>query len=87
MAEAAATRRPTRVRFSNPQIEAELADRVRDVVRGMGEEHIPGYTLRQFVEEAFSKHCAQLEQLYNGGKPWPHVDRPLDAGRPGTRET
>ncbi len=76
-------RRPSRIKFSNPQIDAELAGRVRDVVRGMHDEQSPGYTLRQFVEEAFLAHCEAMEKVYHGGERWPHNDAPLEAGRPG----
>jgi hypothetical protein len=49
----------------------------------MHDEQNPGYTLRQFVEEAFLAHCEAMESRYHGGERWPHVDAPLDVGRPG----
>jgi hypothetical protein len=78
--------RKTRRKFSNPELDEDLADRVRDVVRGMRENVNPAYTLRQFVEEAYTAHCRTLEERYHHAKPWPHVAAPLDPGRPGTAE-
>jgi hypothetical protein len=69
-------------KFSNPMIDARIADRVRNTVRGMRTRINPTYTQRQFVEEAFREWCRRLEEQYNGGRPWPHVDEPLDPGRP-----
>jgi len=72
-----------RVKFSNPEVDAALAERVRDTVRGMQHEVNPHYTLRQFLEEAMRGHCQVLEHHYHQGQPWPHVDAPLERGRPG----
>lgn len=70
-----------RKRFST-QVDPAVQDRARATVRGMRQATGRTYSLAQLTEDALQRHCAELEDAYHDGKPWPQDgDRRLPAGR------
>lgn len=70
-----------KTRFST-QVSPAVQSRVRATVRGVAAATGTDYSLAQLVEDALRAYCAQLEEQYHFGLPWPPSDRPL---RPGPR--
>ncbi len=63
------------------QVDQGLLQRIRAVVRGVSHVSRADYTLREFVEDALTRHAAHLEKTYNDGEPWPQAAAPLKRGR------
>jgi hypothetical protein len=71
----------SRKRFST-QVDPSVQDRARATVRGVRQATGRTYSLAQLTEDALQRHCADLEDAYHDGKPWPHVsDQRLPPGR------
>lgn len=69
-----------RVRYST-QVSEGLQARVRAAVHGVSLATGTDYSLVQLTEEALDRHVRQLEETYNGGRPFPTIDAPLRRGR------
>lgn len=63
------------------QVDGELLARVRATVRGVARATGEDYTLAQLVEDALTRHCAELEETLHDGAPFPLLDKPLRRGR------
>lgn len=61
----------SRKRFST-QVDPLVQDRARATVRGVRQVTGRTYSLAQLTEDALQRHCAELEDAYNDGQPWPH---------------
>ena len=60
-----------RKRYST-QVDPLVQDRARATVRGVRQATGRTYSLAQLTEDALQRHCAELEDAYNDGQPWPH---------------
>lgn len=60
----------SRKRFST-QVDPLVQDRARATVRGVRQTTGRTYSLAQLTEDALQRHCAELEDAYNDGRPWP----------------